>query len=564
MSHRIFLFCITLSILCSSIGAQQSPAAPDDLALKQEKALKLLKSLTGQVGTLHSAENRARIGSNIADLLWNHDGKQARDLFAATAADLGAGFNTGDLPESDRVQTLAVFSQLRRNIVERIARYDVNLALEYLHSTRPPADEKFFFDSRDVDRALELQLAVRIAAEDPRLASKVGHETLERCFCPDLLPLLAKLTKKDKSAAGNLFKAIADKLKRVDLAQQEMGLQLAVGLVRSFPDQTLDEQVYRDLLDTLLTSAVANGCGTAEDWSYACRNIGSVYSQLLKYDPSRVAGLERWANESTGLDVSWKAIQEVFNNGTVEEILALAPQYPDLQFYIQRAAVTKAATSGDTARARQLVAALPEEDQRRNLLAELDRLQMWTSMDADKLAAVQNTLSNFQSNQQRAQFLLVVASQVGANNRRTALRLADQASQIIEANLVGKDQLKGQISLALVYCSLKNDRGFAIMESVVPKLNELVAAAATLNRFENNYLRDGEWAMSAEGNLGAMLTDLAQNAGEFARLDFDRSVNLAGQFERPELRLMAQLKIAQSILTPASSPSVNRRTLELR
>lgn len=55
--------------------------------------------------------------------------------------------------------------------------------------------------------------------------------------------------------------------------------------------------------------------------------------------------------------------------------------------------------------------------------------------------------------------------------------------------------------------------------------------------------------MTGEGVVGGLLTALAQNAGYFAGFDFDRSVTLARQFERPELRLMAELKIAQSILT---------------
>jgi hypothetical protein len=47
---------------------------------------------------------------------------------------------------------------------------------------------------------------------------------------------------------------------------------------------------------------------------------------------------------------------------------------------------------------------------------------------------------------------------------------------------------------------------------------------------------------------GALLTFLSQNAGYFAWCDFDRAVSLAAQFERPEIRLMAQLKLAQAIL----------------
>jgi hypothetical protein len=97
------------------------------------------------------------------------------------------------------------------------------------------------------------------------------------------------------------------------------------------------------------------------------------------------------------------------------------------------------------------------------------------------------------------------------------------------------------------------------MEPLIPRLNELVAASATLDGIDNNYLSDGEWNMTGEGTIGGLLTGLARNVGYFAVLDFDRSVTLASQLERPELRLMAELKIAQSVLSsqplPALSPS---------
>lgn len=86
------------------------------------------------------------------------------------------------------------------------------------------------------------------------------------------------------------------------------------------------------------------------------------------------------------------------------------------------------------------------------------------------------------------------------------------------------------------------------MESVVPKLNELVDISIKLDGYDTNYLRDGEWNMSAGGATGEILTRLSNQAGRFAWCDFDRAVNLASQFERPEIRLMAHLKLAQSIL----------------
>jgi hypothetical protein len=120
----------------------------------------------------------------------------------------------------------------------------------------------------------------------------------------------------------------------------------------------------------------------------------------------------------------------------------------------------------------------------------------------------------------------------------------------------GASQLEFQLGVAVVYCWQKDSRGIAMMDSLVPRLNELVNAAAKLDGYENHHLRDGEWNMSNEGVLGSLLTALAKNAAYFAWCDFDRAVTVAGQFERPEIRLMAQVKLAQGILAgrPKSLP----------
>jgi len=54
--------------------------------------------------------------------------------------------------------------------------------------------------------------------------------------------------------------------------------------------------------------------------------------------------------------------------------------------------------------------------------------------------------------------------------------------------------------------------------------------------------------MTAEGGVGSLLTMLAQNAVYFALCDFDRALALSTQFERREIRMMAQLKLAQGVL----------------
>jgi hypothetical protein len=60
--------------------------------------------------------------------------------------------------------------------------------------------------------------------------------------------------------------------------------------------------------------------------------------------------------------------------------------------------------------------------------------------------------------------------------------------------------------------------------------------------------------MTREGTLGSMLTFLSERAAYFAWCDFDRAVSIAGQFDRPEIRLMAQVKLAQGILAGRPKP----------
>ena len=141
-----------------------------------------------------------------------------------------------------------------------------------------------------------------------------------------------------------------------------------------------------------------------------------------------------------------------------------------------------------------------------------------------------------------------LANRAGPSETKTVLKLLNQASEIVDSMKSGKEKDDAQLRLAVLYCLQKSDRGLAMMESMVSKLNELVTAAAKLDGYGTRYLRDGEWNMTGEGQLGSFLTSLSAHAGYFAWCDFDRAVTLAAQFERTEIRMMAQLKLAQGIL----------------
>src|SRR5687768_11302270 len=79
---------ILVTMVCCQRAYGQPTKKPADPpeggnALLRERAFDLLETLADQIGTLQSAENRARLGSNIAAALWSHDENRARRLFGS-------------------------------------------------------------------------------------------------------------------------------------------------------------------------------------------------------------------------------------------------------------------------------------------------------------------------------------------------------------------------------------------------------------------------------------------------------------------------------------------------
>ena len=567
MSHRsCFLWFVTLFLLLSNTARPQQPVPAskpsEEVKAVQEKAVKLLETLAGQVDAMRSAENRARIGSNIADLLWEHNESRGRGLFGDAAEDIKAGFRDADSEGRARYNTLMVMAQLRRNIVMRIAKHEPNLALEFWRSTSPPPEVELPYYAKEGDKAIELQLAAQVAAKDPQLAMRFVRESLAGGFSMNLIPALKEIQRKDPVAAKTLYVEIVEKLRQADFSGYSITMDFATELVRSLQPPAVYEQSYKELLGIFVKAAQAGDCAhlnPEEEGPAICGATGNIFPQLEKYFGARVAGLRKWSDDPREMEIQSEIedLSEKFENGTVEEVMALAKEHPARLKEIQMVAISKALRDGEMSTAREIAAGVSDETERAEMAQQLERYEKWSAMSEEQQLALLTTSMQGIGPEGQAERTTITAMRLGKNNRKTALRLLKQAGEILDSMKPGRLQIAGQIHLATAYCSLKSDRGFAIMQAVVPKVNELVSAAAILDRFDNDYFRDGEWSMTGEGSLGSLLTELAQNAGAFAWGYFDRAVNLAAQFERPEIRLMAQAKLAQGILAGSAKVKTN-------
>ena len=532
----------------------------------REKAFAVLESLAGQLNTLQSAENRARIAANIAESLWKRDETRARALFLLVQQDIRSRLVIpDDFEDPKQMQTFLVFLKLRSDTLERLIKYDAELAFSFFKATEVDLDKlpRYLADS---ERNVDLRLSQKLAAQNPEIAVRLARLSLARGFSHDLLMTLFQLSRHHKQHALVLYKQIVQKLRNANLKEDWSTRQFVSNLARHFQPPMIDELAFRDFVGFAVATAGANGCDgkPAGEHPDFCQWTASVLASVEKFDP-RPAGVKRQTLQHDGYERERRIAQmqsEVYavaEEGTVDEVLALAGKYPDIAGEIYWHAFRMARKAGDLDRMRKIAEdfnGVPEGRQR--MLNEVAQAQRDATFDEEQLAQLQAQLNEPLRPEERVRLLVMAAHRAGASNRKLALQLINRAEQIVETMGPGKDQSMNQIGLAMLYCLEKDDRGFTIMEALVPKLNSLVDAAVKLDGYDTAYIRDEEWNMSSGGSLGQLLTQLSAGAEFFAWSDFDRAMRLAAQFERTEIRMMAQLKLAQGILAGPHKRSLVR------
>lgn len=211
---------------------QQNTTEPkqklSDAELK-EKAYDLLESLATQTSTLQSPENRARIGSNIVGSIWSHDEKRARSLLISIGEDIRSGLQLNEEGFPADTRRFEVFIQLRADTINRIAKYDPELAFDFLKTTEPLYG-KGSGQALDKERALALWLAKQIAATRPDLAVTLGQKSLAHGFSEDLLTLIRQLLRKNREQGIILYKETVRKIRNTKLKDNYQAVTFANSL----------------------------------------------------------------------------------------------------------------------------------------------------------------------------------------------------------------------------------------------------------------------------------------------------------------------------------------------
>jgi hypothetical protein len=607
----------TLLLIVISSAAPQSLDLQNDLKkdeqkLKEErekKALELLDETIKESRSLVIAENRVRIQVEAADLLWARDEKRARELFKeciaslneiarsvipvterADAISFGENASFQQAPSNSYLITLAA-SQLRQEILQALLKRDIKWAREFLRASRlsaGSAEANSWMQNYDV--VMDIQLANEIVETDPKQAFELVQENLDSAFSAgqsdNLINIIKKLQTRDSDAATRLAEGLMKKFRSENVSGNRGVLILAMNFLAAASPQNngasaekqpalkkaaplLNEQSLKDLTEMLAAAAMKDRSDSdeAED-GYSNVNLmalQSVMPQIEKYAPSRAPALRAKINEfNKALDPRSRAYSELVSKGndaTVEDMVNAASKMPSGDgepFYAQ--AVRMAIEKGEVERARQIVnEKIKSEDDRKSLIAEIDRQTLTSSAVQGKREEVRQMLARVESPEDRAMILIQLTTALSERgDKKGALQLIGEARGLLGFRPETSMQFGMLIELARAAAAIDPAQGFELLEGMIEQFNLLAAASAAIDAFEGRQqFREGEMFLRGSSIIGNAAQSWSDSMQTLARSDFDRARISVARFQRIELRLMIQLAIVKSVLADKSGAKDN-------
>jgi hypothetical protein len=575
----------------SSEQSQMTSAEKKKAANEREKkTLALMEEILNDMQSLRLPENRIRVAMSLAGQLWQRDEKRARALFKDAASSLNeitAAFESGD---PDYLSLSELPRQLRQEMVQVVANHDPKLAVEFLRTTRiedssrPPNS-----GMTNLEANLEMRVAIQIAAKDPEQAVSLAEESMKINLDYEALSLLYNLQSKRKALAEKFFDDVMGGIRTYGIGNNA-ATPIAVNLLRTWIENNrgeqdpgasrttsnlslsnLNENAAREISNMIINAFTSNApAKTVQAYgrrfidgpaSFYPGQLLSIYQQIKPILPdmeklvpermsamrSRIAEFEQ-SSEAQQATI-WRNFQEVTQNGTPEAILEAVKTAPTeyADSLLQQAAL-KAISQGNENQARQIVEKISDPRQRIGVNMQIARQGYYRAIEEKKTAEARAFIPRLPLEEQVSLLTQMANSAAAEGDKAAALQLLGEAQALLPNRATNYGLLQAQLMIAGSYERLEPGRSAPIVDKVIDQTNELVAAALVLNGFDvMGYFRNDEFVIAGGSPLNMIAESCGRELGAVARGDLDRARLAAERFQRPEMRLIALLQIAQAI-----------------
>jgi hypothetical protein len=588
---RLLLVAVGLFIFaaaCLPARAQDSStpkiveASADDKA--EERAYALLDEVISKAQALRLPENRIRFQTVAACLLWPRDESRARAIIGesmSALASLIAGADKADPHFADRAQAYTI---LRYELVRMIASRDAKLALNFLRGTRqqrpalrlpPPAAPP------DQEIALELTLAADFAPGDAKEAARIAEESLSSGVAAELLNVLGKLSAADPEAATALATDIVKRLQTEDLTSGGGATVVAVGLLSmtrvprapatdapdgASPDAsggrvviTVDEQTRRDLISAVAAAAALMPAGRMANAHLLFNSLPAFMPELEQYASGRLAAVRANSDEfRRSLDPStraWQKYEGLTQQGSADALLdAAAKAPPEVGDELYADAAFKLLDGDDPESARQIINRISDPQRRAQKSKLLEEQLLERSLQRGKLEDAEQRIPPDATPEERFSTLLYLST-LASQKKDAALarRFISEAAALVSGRVRSGFQFTARLQVALALSATEPKQSFAILDELADQLNELLAAAETVDGFGPDCFSEGELKPFAGNMWGELVAQFGEVLAALAPKDSERATSIALKLQRDEVSVSVSLRVAERVLADAGA-----------
>jgi hypothetical protein len=528
--------------------------------------------LVDEIGTgafsLKLPENRAFVLAETADLLWPQDEKRARNLFwdayNTTALIVPPKSDVKDKKKSDST-FMASFS-LRRQILHKAAGRDYRLAMDLMNSAPPVPPELASLSQYLPD--LEQELAAFAGARDPKRALEFARASLAKQVNYQLIDTLLQLHDLDPEISSKFAGEIIERIQTKDLSADFKASGVAVQLLtmsrtssavlRSAPYQgepsplKLTAEQKRQLVEVITNAALGLGQN-----SYLLYALTEIMPEIEEFAPGRVALAQKKVaafNQSLNQEQrSWQQYNAIVRGRSPEEILAAAQTANEKQRrMLEQEAVVSAVLKRRAAAFREYVETeIKDENSRRELLDALNTEQISAATNRGDADELRSLLPNVRVKEERARAMAAIAVLLEKKgDHDEALKLLSEAQALIRNDFSNDTQTNALLAVMAAWALVEPAKAFSLIESVIDNANDQITKLLLVDKIiSSGVVRKGEIVLQRSGvSPDFLMSRYGRSLVTLAKVDFDRTKTATDRLERPELRLLARLMLAQMLL----------------
>lgn len=599
------IFRLTFFTLCFAAAVfaqkdQEKTKSKEQIEL-ESKAYTLVSEIIDESALLKLPENRAFVFSIAGKLIWEKDEEAARRLIQNAADEL---LRLQSLPkyrpESDKGNfSFYMVNNLRGQLIYSLRQKDAEFALEILYSTRSPEiaaavqmyqqiitetgkNPNFSDYKQDVISKLQIArseieteqtIKREITKKDPqKLAESIREAFAKDIGAYQILFDLETLNKKDSDLAQKLLAEIMSKLAEDDFSNSPGKSTLTFFIYARYlearknnePSNAKSDKQNKSLVfEEKSVKAIAGNEIDYFSGETQPRDDGNFIQKafyLKQILPERFREIEKKyetvkKNNADWVE-SWEVSQKLGENPTLDQIIENSSKlqpYRKADFY------------------RKAIGNLLETESEEKIAQKLERLS--NTEDKEKALDILKSLTTKKiAEKQNFPEALKSINQIKSENERTA-RLIDLAiyynqkktdeSRKIAEDLMGEAEKsvkkvpetatehEAVLPIIAGYAKINSSKAFDLIVPIIQQSNEVINAYILYASYDDRnypYVSEKEIIFAAQEGYNSYKSKYSEISRILAQNDYERTKKNIGSFQREDIRIMAKLILAESIL----------------